>query len=1034
MRYLRLYCYFIVSAFLIFNAALDAQVTTATIYGDVHDASGAVVPRASVTASNQATGISRDTMTDDRGEFALTALPTGRYSLTIEVTGFKKFISQGLELTAGQTVRQSFNLEVGQLSDNITVAEVTPLVATASTAQEESIGRAQVSELPLARRSLENLATLAPGASDASVGLAGSGSIRLNGVAEGGTAITVDGTDAVANPETRGINQYGGQNQISLMSIDAVAEVQVIKGILPAEYGGVVGGQVNILSRSGTNQFHGSAIENYQNEAFFGRDTFLPASRSKPTTRFNQYGGTVGGPIIRNRLFFFAAYEGYRDSEGVTLTATVPTQQLKDQILAALPFPETRLALAPIPLPNAPVNAQVGNYFTANELKRHDNNVLAKGDAVLFGGNLSGTYSRSRPYALQPSIYVNGSDDQQFLNANDRVAAQYVTTRGAWVSETRFGWNRTTLDRVQAFWNVQNPNAPPTTELLAVGQRISLFSVSGLFTTPSSEALDLRGRSFSADQKLTRVLGSHVLKMGFTWGRQAGSKTDPQNTNYVYQTVAGLLANTPTSVSLLSGQPPHDGHLDEFGGFIQDDWRVNKRLVLNLGLRADFYPTVQFQPTTSAPAQIYNLNPPTDLAKMDFGSPRPANKPYNPDWNNLGPRLGFAWNVDGKGKTVVRGGSGVLFSQQLFAMFQNQVTNPLLPSTVTLNQTDAAASGIKWPMYGADLQTLLLQKGGGNKTVYSLIDTHLSNPYTVQTNFDVEQSLGGAWMAEVGYLRTDGRSFPMERPLAQAFDRQTGLRPNPALGTPSGYYITSEQTMVYNAMQASLRRRFAANLGLDFHYTLSRGWADQGGALSSAFVNSDIYITQDFFNPFIDREPLSQEARHRVAANVIYALPWLKDGKGVLSRTLGGWQVASIFTARSGVPLRITQPSGIAMSRPDFTGGDPVAANYRTTLQYLNKASFALVPTYPTTGATIRPGTENPSQVHGPGNWTVNLSLIKTVSFTESMRLEIRADAFNLFNHVNYNNPNATITSPIFGTLTADAGPRTGQVGARFVF
>jgi hypothetical protein len=1021
-------------SFLASLTIVNAQVTTATIYGDVHDASGAVVPRASVTATNQGTGISRDTVTDERGEFALPALPTGEYTVTIEIAGFKKSINQGLELSAGQTVRKTFALEVGQLSDNITVAEVAPLVATASTAQEESIGRVQVSELPLARRSLENLATLAPGASNASVGLAGSGSIRLNGVAEGGTAITVDGTDAVANPETRGINQYGGQNQISIMSIDAVAEVQVIKGILPAEYGGVVGGQVNILSRSGTNQFHGSAIENYQNEAFFARDTFLPATRSKPTSRFNQFGGTIGGPILRNRLFFFAAYEGYRDSEGLTLTATVPTQQLKDQILAALPFPETKLALDPLPLPTSPVNAQIGNYFTANALKRHDNNVLVKGDAVLFGGNLSGTFSRSRPYALQPSVAVNGSNDQQFLNANDRVAAQYVMTRGAWVSETRFGWNRTTLDRVQAFWKVQDPNGAATEDLLQVGRRISLFSVSGLFTTPSSEALDLRGLSFSADQKLTRVVGSHVLKMGFNWSRQAGSKTDPQNTSYVYQTVAALLANTPTSVSLFSGQPPHDGHLDVFGGFIQDDWRLNKRLIFNLGLRADFYPTVKFHATTNAPAQIYNLGPPTDILKMDFGAPLPANKPYDADWNNFGPRAGFAWNVDGKGRTVVRGGSGVLFSQQLFAMFQNQLTNPLLPSTVTLNQTDAQASGIKWPLYGADLQTLLLQKGGGNKTVFSLIDTRLSNPYTVQTNIDIEQSLGGSWMAEVAYLRTDGRSFPLERPLAQAFDRQTGLRPNPALGTPSGYYITSEQTMVYNAMQASVRRRFAGGLGLDFHYTLSRGWADQGGALSSAFVNSDIYVTQDFFNPFIDREPLSQEARHRIAANAIYELPWMKNGKGMLSRFVGGWQVASIFTARSGVPLRVTQPSGIPMSRPDFVGGDPVAANYRTTLLYLSKVSFAPVPTFATTGATIRPGNQNPSQVRGPGNWTVNLSLIKTVTFTESIRLEIRGDAFNLFNHVNYNNPNVAITSPIFGTLTADAGPRTGQVGARFVF
>ncbi len=1033
-RLLRNYWLIGAAALLAAPLLLNAQVTTATVYGDIHDPTGAVVPNANVTAVNQGTGVSRDAKSDEHGAFALTALPTGQYTITIEATGFKKFISQGLQLGAGQTVRQTFSLEVGQISDNVTVEDTAPLVDTASTAQQESLARTQVSELPLARRSLENLAILAPGASDASVGLAGSGSIRLNGVAEGGTAITVDGTDAVANPETRGINQYGGQNQISIMSIDAVAEVQVIKGILPAEYGGVVGGQVNVLSRSGTNQFHGSAIENYQNEAFFARDTFLPATKAKPTSRFNQYGGTLGGPVIRNRLFFFAAYEGYRDSEGVSLTGTVPTQQLRDQILTALPFPETKLALDPIPLPNSPVNAQVGNYFTANELRRHDNNILAKGDAVLFGGNLSGTYSRSRPYALQPSIYLNGSDDQQFLNANDRVAVQYVTTRGAWTSETRYGWNRTTLDRVQAFWNVQDPNAPPTSDLLDVGRRVSLFSVSGLFTTPSSEVLDLRGRSFSADQKLTRVVGSHVLKMGFSWGRQAGSKTDPQNTSYTYQTLGALLANTPTSVSLLAGQPPHDGHLDEFGGFIQDDWRVNSHLVLNLGLRADFYPTVQCHPTTSAPAQIYNLNPPTNLQKMDFGSPRPANHPYDADWNNLGPRVGFAWNVDGKGKTVIRGGSGVLFSQQLFALFQNQLTNPFLPSTVTLNQTDAAADGFRWPLYGADLASVLLQKGGGNKTVFSLIDTSLSNPYTIQTNFDVEQDLGRGWMAEVGYLRTDGASFPLERPLAQAFDRQTGARPNPALGTPSGYYLTSEQTMVYNAMQASVRKRFGTGLGLDFHYTLSRGWADQGGALSSAFVNADIYVTQDFFNPFIDREPLSQESRHRVAANAIYDLPWFRNAKGFTGRALGGWQVASIFTARSGMPLRISQPSGIPMSRPDFVGGNTVLSDYRDTLHYLDKAAFALVPTYPTTNATIRPGTQNPSQVRGPGAWTVNLSVVKTFTFTEAMRLEIRGDAFNLFNHVNYNNPNTTITSPIFGTLTGDAGPRTGQVGARFVF
>jgi len=1013
---------------------LDAQVTTATIYGVVSDTSGAVLPGANVTVTNQGTNLARQIMSDERGEFALPALPAGRYTVKIELANFKTSTNQGLELGAGQTVRQTFALELGQVTENVTVAETAPLVETASAAQKEALGSQQVTELPLSRRNLINLVTLAPGAADASVGLAGNGNIRLNGVAEGGSTITVDGTNAVANPETRGMGQYGGNSQISIMSIEAVAEVQVVKGILPAEYGGVVGGQINFLSRSGTNQIHGSAIENYQNEAFFARDTFLPSTSAKPKDRFNQYGGSVGGPIIRNRAFFFGTYEGYRENAGVIVTGTVPTQALKDQIQAALPFPETKIALAPLPTANQAINANVGQYTAAKAQTRHENHLLAKGDVVILGGNLSVTYSRMRPTTVNPSIYVGDSNNQSFLNQQDRIAAQYVLSRGSWVSETRFGWNHTGLDREQSFWFQTVPGSTAPSDFTAVGNRIGLFSVSGLFTTPSSEVLTLRGRAFSAEQKVSRVIGKHNLKAGIDWSRQAGYKDNPQNTNYVYQTVADLLANVPSTVTLISGQPPHDGHLDEFGGFIQDDWRINKRLILNLGLRQDFYPAANFQPTTNRAAEIYNLGPPTSIAKMDFGAPVDPHTPYNADWINIAPRVGFAWTVDGKGKTVVRGGSGVLFSPELLALFQNQVSDPFIPGTISWNKTDAATRGLKWPMYATDLQSVALKDSAGKPTVYSLIDTNLRNPYTVQTMVDVERSIGNDWMLEAGYFRTDGSNFPMSRPLAQAFDRQTGLRPNPALGTPSGYYITSEQTMVYNALQTSVRKRFSHNLGMDFHYTLSKGWADQGGALSSSFVNADIFVTQDFFNPFIDREPLSQEARHRVVANVIYTLPWFAARKGIVKQAFSGWQISGILSARSGQALRITQPSGIAQSRPDFVGGDPMLSNYRTTRFFLNKAAFALVPTYAATGATIRAGSENPSQVHGPGLWTINTSLGKTFVITERMRLELRGDWLNAFNHVNYNNPTAAINSPIFGAVTSDAGARTGQLNARFTF
>jgi hypothetical protein len=420
------------------TSRISAQVTTATLYGVVRDSTASSLPGALVSVTNQGTGFSREAVTDTSGEFALTALPSGRYTLRIELQGFKTYTNDALELLAGQTVRQNFTIEVGQLEETITVSERSPLVETASAAQKESMLANEVRTLPLSRRNITGLLTLSTGVTEASTGLAGGGNIRLNGVAEGGTAITVDGTDATANNETRGLNSYGAQNQISVMSIEAVAEVQVVKGILPAEYGGVVGGQVNMLTRSGANQFHGSLFENWQGESLLARDPFLPASQPKPDVRFNQYGGTLGGALIRSRAFFFAAFEGYRETFGVTVNGTVPTQQLRNQILAALPMPETVAVLDVTPLPNEPIDANIGRYRAARPRTRSDDTWLAKADVNVARGNLSVTYSRMRPETVNPSIYIGSGNDQRFLNEQDRVAAQYVRAGGTWVSETRF--------------------------------------------------------------------------------------------------------------------------------------------------------------------------------------------------------------------------------------------------------------------------------------------------------------------------------------------------------------------------------------------------------------------------------------------------------------------------------------------------------------------------------------------------------------------------------------------------------------------
>src|SRR6266850_2452845 len=967
----RILALLIAAAILVPWTGVYAQVTTATLYGIVRDSSGAVLPGASVSATNEGTNLSREIITDERGEFAMPALPTGPYTLKIALPGFKTYTKQALPLGAGQTLRQTFVLEIGQVSEDITVAATAALVETVSITQTEALGLAQVTELPVARRN---------------------------------------------------------------MGLEAVAEVQVVKGILPAEYGGAIGGHINMLTRSGTNTFHGSLFENYQNDAFFVKDSFLPATTPKPKVRFNQFGGSVGGPIVRNRAMFFTTYEGYREETGITVQGTVPTQQLRDRILTALPFPETRITLDQLPLPNQPINAEVGRFTDAKQRTRRDNHILAKGDVVVLKGNLSVTFSRLRPHAVVPSFYTK--NDQSYQNLSDRLTTQYVLAQGAWISESRFGWNHTNLARVQDFWLVSDPTKPAETQLTTLGRRMSLFSVNGLFSTASAEVLDMKNHTFNLDQKLGRVIGPHNVKLGFRWARETGGKTNPQNSTVTYQNLADLFANIPDRVTLLYGQPPHTIRQDQWGAFIQDDWRVNNKLVLNVGLRYDYYPLVRFRPTTDIPAEIVNLNPPSDLRKMDFGSPRAQDSVYDPARLNFGPRFGFAWTLEKKGNTVIRGGVGVLYSPHLLALYQNVISDPRMPPRVSWNRPDVASRGLKWPVYGTDLRDVVLRESGGKKTLYGIIDTRIKNPRTIQSMIDVQRAIGSTWMVSAGYVHTAGSGFPMSRFFQAAFDRATGALPNPALGLPSGYYVDSSQTLVYNAFEGNVRKRLSNNLEFSFHYTLGKGFGQQGGDLVGNFSGSPgtWASTQDFYDPNLDRVPLSEEVRHRVTGQAIYDLPWFKDGGGALSRILGGWQLSGVLNSRSGLPLRLLQSSGIPNSRPDYVGGNPVLSNWHDTLLYLNPAAFARVPTYPTTNATIRPGTQNPSQVHGAGRQTVDIALAKTVRLRESMSVQFRAEAFNALNHANYKDPNINILSPDFSKITSATERRTGQIGVRVTF
>ena len=1043
MRHLqRLVLILFASGILLPAVAVDAQVTTATLVGQLRDTSGAVIPGATVVATHEGTGVAREAITDANGEFVLSALPNGSYTVKIELTGFKTLEHRGLDLGAGQTVQQTFALQVGTLAETVTVAAETRLVETSASLQADSVGAQEVRELPVNRRNLTNLMSQPPG-----VSTSGAGDVQMNGVAAGGTGVTVDGTEANSNPEARSLAQYGGQNQISVMSLDAIAEVQIVKGVLPAEYGGVAGGQINVISRSGTNTFHGSAFYSGQNEKFNARNFF--SSAQQPVGTFHQYGGTLGGPILRSRAFFFATYEGYRENVQQNLNMTVPYQQVRDEILRALPFPETRTVLEVLPLPTEPivssqgvVDPRIGRWRGLGTRKRTENAPLIKGETSIFnGGTLAVTYSRLRPFTLEPRAVLNNANDREFPNEQDRVAAQLVMTRGRWVSESRVGWNRTYLARLDAFLNVKAPNA--TAEILPYGRRMPAFSVTSLFATPRSEIWDMKGVTYSVEQKLSRSYHRHLLKAGFRFMRETGGRLNPENPSFTFQTYADLLANIPQSLSTSFGAPAHDSSMDQYSAFIQDDWRLGNRFVLNLGLRYDYYGQVKVRATTDVPVEIVNFEAPTDLRKMDFGPLRDPQRPYEPDGNNVGPRAGFAWTLDQHQRTVVRGGVGVLYSPHLVATVRQSAANPFIPFRTVYNRTEVAARGIRWPLYTDESMPLALADAAGRRSVFSLFDPNMQVPYTVQSMVSVQRSFGQTLAAEVGYLRTDGRDFPLQRQFTQAFDRETGARPNPALGAPGGYYIDSSQTMLYNGLQTTVRKRFKDSYSWEVNYTLGKSEATQGGDLSAYYIASsapNFEVNQDFWDPEFDRGPASNDIRHRLNSSFIVELPTFGRGHRLLNTGLGGWQLSGIAQLRSGAALRVQQPSGIDRSRPDVVPGvDLVYSDWRDRCDargctYLNPAAFARVPVSPITNATLRPGTYMLDMARGPSSTNVHMTLAKNFTVARGMRMQVRAEAFNVLHMKNYNDPELRINNSEFGRISGAGGSRRFQFSSRFTF
>ncbi|MFN0166155.1 MAG: TonB-dependent receptor domain-containing protein [Bryobacteraceae bacterium] len=975
-----------------------AQRTTANLYGIVTDTTGAAVPRIVVTLVNELTGTEQIVTTNEIGEFSATFLALGRYTVTVRAQGFKTFVQKGLELTAGQQIRYPITLEVGNITEKIEVTAEAPLLQNASVQTTDNITSQQIQELPQARRDFTQLLSLQTGMVRNTTEY-----IQINGLAGVGITVTVDGVDAGGDSESSSLSAFQGANIINVLSQEAIQEVNVAKGVVSAEVGRAFSGNINLISKGGTNEFHGSLFENWQNDILNARNALLAPTARKPPIRFNQFGGSVGGPIIRDKAFFFFAYEGYRQSNFALVTAQMPTPEFRTQAIAAVPAYKDILTLFQNPSEPYATGAASGLFRGASADEAHDNHIVFRGDYNLRSNDrLSGRYTRGRPFRNQPSALP--TNRQSYTYAADSGNVSWVHSAPGWTTETRAGLNYTDAQRLQQAYTNGIPG----------------ITVQGANFSVGAEFLTLTGHTYSIEEVVSKPIGRHTVKFGGSYFVQAPGRFDEEIPVFTYASAATFLANQPSQVQFTFGVPRFHGKTWNVAAFVQDDFKVRSNLILNLGVRYEYYSVFKdkegFLVNAGSPSNAFS-NPPRY---------RPTGSFYNADKNNFLPRIGFAWSPGQGGKNVIRGGFGMTVAPfNLRNFYTLAAYDPRVIFRYRFTGGEVTRLNLKYPITNA--QMLPVVRNENIPRAFEIFFEDNPNPYTMQWTFDLQRQLSPTLVFQTGYVGNKGLKIHQSHTFNLP-DRVTGIRPVPSILESN--LRDSSDFSVYHAWQTSLKKRMSHDLAFNVNYTWSRNMALSQG---DYWGGNDPEV-QDETNYRADYGPVTQNRTHSLTLDTIYDTPfdrWLKAGS-VLKHVVGGWQIAGILGVANGAWLNAVQPSTFLSSRPDYNGANPYLDGGDRFL-YLNRAAFTLIPTGPS-GAPIRPGNLGKNALRGPSYWNLDLSLSKDFKFHERYGLKFRADMFNATNSVRLGNPILQVNNALFGRITAVFPARTMQMALRFTF
>lgn len=1104
---------FVVLFLLGMSVGARAQITTATIVGNVQDSSGAYIAGAKVTATNVETQFTRSVTSGTDGAYRLDFLPVGTYTVTVEAQGFSPQEQRGIVLTLNAEVHFDATLGITSATQTVSVnADTTPLIETTNSTLGRTIPNTEVDNLPIVNRNVYDLLTLTPGVqSSSNVNTLGYPQqvVYINGGTDnfvGSVSYYLDG----------GLNMTFIRNTGNILpNPDALREFNVQTNNYNALYGRMSSGLVNVVTKSGTNHVHGSVFEFFRSDKLNATPAFSGSGKS-PLHR-NQFGATLGGPIHKDRTFFFGSYAGLRQTTAsLQNSAIVPTaaQRLGD-FSANLPTSSGAITSCNQTLSAA--DKAAGKFIVCNPTTRKP----AAGNKITIDPTAANILSQI-PLANNGNVwqgfipsYLNTDEflikADHSLGDKHRIEATYFNTSG---NQDQSPGGNLNWSRQHFTWRQQNANLSDTwtinsnvvnqvwlnfTRMIAgrintPGRSLADFgssfgiqgapmlpqlTVTGYFTLAQAISGPKTGTNFYSLRDVYSVTkGKHTL----SGGAEVSLNKDVQYTylnNYgVFSFSSSTTARTGNALSdFIAGLPSQmnqDSPINAadnsffYGFFGQDDWRIRPNLTLNLGVRWDVQTPPsdpQNRQTTYVPNQqstVYSTAPLGVLLVGDKGIPRGVT---GTRWQHVSPRAGFAWDVFGDGKTAVRGAFGLFFGSvsgnewnglsnfQPFAV-RNKYAN-IKSLTNIYGDPKSFPKGNPYP-YIYDPAN---PKPFITPAQIEGIDLDYQWPYTYQTNFSVQQQLTNSLALGVSYVG----SFSHDVPFAPDINYpQYASAANPVNGvtssTTNNYdsrrpiqpgtlgvinLIQSHQRAHYHGLQVMVEKRMTNSLSIKGFYTWSK-------TLTTASVNNSgavIGTAEDFSRMDLEYGRGDEDFRHQ--ANIALVLkPTLKEGPSALRYTLNGWTVSGIASLQSGSPFSVTTGTdnnldGYTNDRANLSGTTGIGIGGKSRSEqiasYFNQAAFCSY-TLTSTGcpAGVGPagldGTTRRNNYTGPNSRNVNAALFRDFSFTEGFKLQVRSEISNVFNLVNLNNPNTTLSSANFGKITGAGTMRQIQLGARILF